>query len=306
MFGFSKERRPPIVPPDSLSGKPLITVVALMAFLASLAAGLVVMVADTAKDWQGDLRREITVRLKPQPQRDIETDIIRLTSMLAPLSSIESLRVISREETLQTLSPWLGQGLNPETLPLPRLMALKLRSDTNNQNSDINLINKVISSVPGASLDDHRSWASRLSTMADTVTLIGGVLFLVVLSATALTVIFATRAAMADNRGVVEVLHFIGARDSFIAREFERHFLKLGLIGACLGSIVAGTGLTAAKAAAQSARTSPAGHQIQVLFGNFDMTWHSLLAFIAVALTVASVTAITSRAVVHKTLKGFD
>jgi cell division transport system permease protein len=277
-----------------------------MAFLAALAAGLVVMVADTAKDWQTDIRREITVRIKPHPQRDIETDIIRLTSMLTPLSSIETLRVIPREETVRTLSPWLGQGLNPEALPLPRLMALKLRNEQTSQEADLNLIRKVIASVPGASLDDHRGWSNRLSSMADTVTWIGGVLFLVVLSATALTVIFATRAAMADNRGVVEVLHFIGARDSFIAREFERHFLKLGLIGACLGSVVAGTGLTAAKAAAQSARSSPAGYQIQALFGSFEMTWHSLLALVAVALTVASVTSITSRAVVHKTLRDFD
>jgi len=36
---------------------------------------------------------------------------------------------------------------------------------------------------------------------------------------------------MAGNRDVVEVLHFVGAHDSFIASEFQRHFMWLGLKG---------------------------------------------------------------------------
>ena len=56
-----------------------------------------------------------------------------------------------------------------------------------------------------------------------------------VLVATMLSVTFATRAAMATNRPVIEVLHFIGAKDSFIAGHFQRHFLRLGLKGGAIG-----------------------------------------------------------------------
>ena len=51
------------------------------------------------------------------------------------------------------------------------------------------------------------------------------------LAATVLSVIFATRGAMATNRPIVEVLHFIGAKSGFIAGQFQRHFLMLGLEG---------------------------------------------------------------------------
>src|SRR5262249_58561528 len=54
-------------------------------------------------------------------------------------------------------------------------------------------------------------------------------------AATVLSVAFATRAAIATNRPVIEVLHLIGAKDSFIAAHFQRHFLQLGLKGGLIG-----------------------------------------------------------------------
>ncbi len=58
-------------------------------------------------------------------------------------------------------------------------------------------------------------------------------------AATVLSVVFATRAAVATNRAVVEVLHFVGARDGFIAAQFQRHFLKVGTQGGLLGGLSA-------------------------------------------------------------------
>src|SRR5256885_9420003 len=89
--------------------------------------------------------------------------------------------------------------------------------------------------VAGASLDDHRAWIDRMRTMART-TIAGGIgLVILMLVATVLSVIFATRGAMATNRPIVEVLHFIGAKSGFIAGQFQRHFLMLGLQGGVIG-----------------------------------------------------------------------
>jgi cell division transport system permease protein len=41
---------------------------------------------------------------------------------------------------------------------------------------------------------------------------------------------------MASNREIVEVLHFVGATDRFIAREFEKHFLRLGVRAGLVGA----------------------------------------------------------------------
>jgi len=50
---------------------------------------------------------------------------------------------------------------------------------------------------------------------------------------------FATRGAMAGNREIIEVLHFVGAEDRYIARQFQTHFMRLGFRGAAIGGIAA-------------------------------------------------------------------
>ena len=69
---------------------------------------------------------------------------------------------------------------------------------------------------------------------AATVLIVG----LVTISA-AVTVVFTTRAGVAIHHEVIELLHQIGARDSYIARQFQSHAralaLKGGIIGGSLG-----------------------------------------------------------------------
>ena len=92
----------------------------------------------------------------------------------------------------------------------------------------------LVKDVPGASFDDHRTWVDRLVSMARSTVLIGMAVLGLVIAATVLTVIFATRGAMAGNEHIIEVLHFIGADQNFVARQFERHFFWTALKGAAL------------------------------------------------------------------------
>ena len=50
---------------------------------------------------------------------------------------------------------------------------------------------------------------------------IGVSIMALVFSAMVLTVVFATRGALAGSRDIVEVLHFVGAEASFVARQFH-------------------------------------------------------------------------------------
>jgi cell division transport system permease protein len=57
--------------------------------------------------------------------------------------------------------------------------------------------------------------------------------------AAAATVVFATRAAMGLHRETIEVMHFVGARDNYIARQFALRATLLGLEGAAIGVALA-------------------------------------------------------------------
>ena len=95
-------------------------------------------------------------------------------------------------------------------LPIPRLIAVRVAED-----ADLStLARRLKEEVPTASLDDHGEWLQRLSSMAEVMSGVGLVILGLVFAATALCVVFATRGAMAGNRIVIEVLHFVGAEDS--------------------------------------------------------------------------------------------
>ena len=138
----------------------------------------------------------------------------------------------SREESAKLLEPWLGSGLVLDDLPVPRVIVVKLASGAD---VDLAALRKaLVDKVPAASVDDHRGWIGRMRAIADFV-MLGGIIVLgLVIAVTILCVNFATRGAMAANRPVIEVLHFVGAQDRFIAGQFQRHFLWLGLKGGVL------------------------------------------------------------------------
>jgi cell division transport system permease protein len=148
--------------------------------------------------------------------------------------------------------------------------------------------------VRGASVDDHAVWASRLRTMARTMVVAGFAVVVLMLTAMVLSVVFATRAAMAGNRDVIEVLHFVGAEDRFIAAQFQRHFLKLGLVGGAIGGVAAIVVFLVAYFATRS-RGDALADQAQALFGGFSVGWSGHLGALAVVAAVAVATAVTSR-----------
>jgi cell division transport system permease protein len=122
--------------------------------------------------------------------------------------------------------------------------------------------------------------------------------------AAGLAVTFATRGAMAGNKEVVDILHFVGANDDFIAREFQRRFFKLGLRGSAAGAGAALVLTIILGLVTRSWRASPAGDQIEALFGSFSMSWRGYAVVVLIALVVAVITGIVSRLTVRRFLNG--
>jgi cell division transport system permease protein len=153
-----------------------------------------------------------------------------------------------------------------------------------------------------ASLDDHRQWRERLALMSRSVVALGVLVLVLVLAATALSVVFATRGAMSSNRDIVDVLHFVGAEDGFIAREFQHRFLVLGLEGGIYGGLAALVAFLSAGGVIRFLYGSAGEQQLALLFGSFAIGWTGLIGIVFTVCVVAAVTAVTSRWTVRRQL----
>ncbi len=294
----------PLVPAATVAGRALVTVVAIMTFLASLAAGAAVLVAGTSRDWQDAVAREMTVQLRPVPGRDMGADVARAAALARAAPGVASAEPLGEGEAAKLLEPWLGSGLDLGDLPIPRLIVLRLVPGAALDAAGLEAA--LDGAVPGASLDDHRAWQGRLSAMAGALVGIAAGVCALVLAALGLAVAFATRGVMAGNGEIIGVLHFVGAEDRFIAREFQRHFLRLGLRGAAVGGGLACAVFLLAGLLTGRLADSAGADQVEALFGTFALGPRGYAAIAAIALGAALATGWTSRAVVFRHLRALE
>jgi cell division transport system permease protein len=291
----------PIVPRATISARALIAIIAIMTFLASLTTGVVMLVRAAANEWQADVAREFTIQIRPVAGHDIEMEVVKAAVIARASAGIAEVRPYSKEETTRLLEPWLGSGLQIDDLPVPRLIVVRI---TPGAAPDLAQLRQTLAEqIPGVSLDDHRGFVDRMRAMTRAVVVLGIGVLLLVLAATVLSLAFATRAAIATNRPVIEVLHLIGAKDSFIARHFQQHFLRLGLEGGLIGSGSAIQLFALAELAGGWFGSGPAGEQLSALFGTASIGVPGYLAMLAQAGVIACVTAATSRYMVSRTIE---
>ncbi|GLK66435.1 cell division protein FtsX [Hansschlegelia plantiphila] len=297
-------RMGPIVPASSVSGNTLIMVIAIMTYLAALTVGAADLVRRTADDWARDVVRETTIQIRPAEGRDMDASVARAAEIGRSAAGVVDVRPYSKQETARLLEPWLGTGLSFDDLPIPRLVVLRLSGET--PFDAVALKEKLEREVPGATLDDHRRFLDRLVAMARTIVWLGVGVLALMLTATVLSVVFATRGAMAGNRDIVQVLHFVGARDGYIAGQFQRRFLRLGLKGGLAGGIAAFLTFMVAGFTAEQGVGSAAVDQMDALFGRFQVGASAYAGVVAIVLLIAALTSITSRVTVYRTLRAMN
>lgn len=291
----------PLVPSDVIAKRALVTVIAIMTFLAALTSGGVSVVANASRNWRSAVSSEMTIQVRPTPGKDLDALAKDATEIARTTRGIKAVDAYSPAESAALLQPWLGSDLDLADLPVPRLIVLTLDPDA--KVDVIGLRTALLDKVPGASLDDHGMWVARLATMARVTVLLGLGIFALVLAAMMLAVAFATRGAMAGANEVIEILHFVGAADSFISRQFQTHFLRLGLRGGAIGGGAAILFFVAVGRLATLGRTTASGEQIEALFGTFGLEIRGYVAILLIAAGIAVLTGIVSRVIVYRHLR---
>ncbi len=298
------KRDTPLVPASSIAGRALVIVIAIMTFLACLTAGGAILVASASQDWRGEISQEVTIQIKPTSGEDIDAQVAKAAEAARNARGVAEVRALSKQDSERLLEPWLGNGLDLAELPIPRLVVVRMQ---NRAAPDIAALRDALAAqAPGASLDDHRLWIARLDTMADAIVVFAALLFLLMISAMTMAIGFATRGAMAGNREIIEVLHFVGAADSYISRQFQNHFLRLGLKGGLIGGMLAAAFFTAASVLSTWWTDTVGGEEIGALFGAFTLGAIGYAAIFAVAIGIALLTAAMSRIIVFRHLRGLQ
>ena len=295
----SRSRPAPIVPERSVAGRTLVLLITIMTFLSGVTLGAVVLVQKSAIAWSSDVGREVTIQIRPVEGEVMESNLRTAVALAEQTPGVEAARALTLEESMKLLEPWLGTGIDLSAIEIPRLVVVQLSDPAE---ADIAKLQRDLAAVKGATLDTHAAWRQQLNVMAGTIVLSGLLVLALIVVATILAIIFATRGTMASNREIVDVLHFIGASNSFIAGEFQGRFLALGFRGGIIGGLAAILFFIAVGIAVSGMLPNEASQQLGVLFGRFSLGLDGILGIAAVVPVIAAVTAITSRLTVRRFL----
>ncbi len=218
-------------------------IVAVMVFLATLAMAGAFAVQNIIDRWDRDVSGTLTVQILPAagtPEESASQTDWRVEKALEVLRqdpAVEVAEAIPVKKLRALMEPWLGSTELAADLPMPRLIDVTLRSRVV---FDLEgLSERLTAEVPGASLDDHRLWLNKLIGLASALGNLAYAVLALVAAAAALAVVQATKSGLVLHRPAIEVLHLIGAQDDYIARQFARRAMALGLKGGVLGFILA-------------------------------------------------------------------
>jgi cell division transport system permease protein len=291
MLSLARQFRLDLPFQQDASGRFLPWIIALMVYLAAMGGVGLIWLSDTLRQWDASLASALTLQVPAdttQPRIDMALGALKQTK------GVVSARLLQPDETTKLLQPWLGNSVAIANLPLPHLIDVEI--DPRATIDYTTLRQQLDSIVPEAQLDNNRTWLGGVRAFA---LRIEGVITAGVIVVTALIVtiiVFTARIGLAIHRSVIELLHLLGARDDYIARQFQVHALSLGLRGGLIGG---------AAAALTVVILGPAGHMLELpvpitTYGLFD--WRVWLLLIVTGLVAGGVAMATARIVVLRQL----
>jgi cell division transport system permease protein len=161
------KRDMPLVPADSIAGRALVVVIAIMTFLACLTAGGAILIGEASQAWRGDVSRDVTIQIKPRAGEDADAVVAAAAEIASRAPGVADALAYSKAQSEAILAPWLGDGVDLGQLPIPRLIIVHMQAG---HRDDLEPLRAALAAgAPAASLDDHRLWLSRLDVMAGAI-----------------------------------------------------------------------------------------------------------------------------------------
>ncbi|HWT13419.1 MAG TPA: FtsX-like permease family protein [Allosphingosinicella sp.] len=218
-------------------------VIAIMMFLTVLAAAAGLGLAGAAARLDDQIGRRVTIQVVEANPRLREQQAEAAAAAIRPLPGVLAVRPVPQAEIEALLEPWIGAGGLESDLPVPALIDVDLAPEA--RGSLPRLRAAVAAVAPAARVDDNAQWLAPLASLIGALKWLAAGLVLLMVAATAATVVLAARAALDTHRATIEILHLMGATDVQVARLFQRRIALDALFGGLVGFIIAGAVLIA-------------------------------------------------------------
>ena len=208
--------------------------IAFMSLLAILSVAGFLLLKQVSDLFEYNSNDTMTIQV-PSGNSEKRTNkkITQIINILKETGGVIEVSLVPKVEVIQLLKPWLGSISGSQTLPLPQIIDIQIDRGSGITPEKISNVLTII--VPDITVDDHSIWLIGLVKTLQSAELTALFILLLIIFVIIGTVIFTTRTGMGIHKQTIEVLHFVGAHDDFIARQFAIRGLVVGLQGGLIG-----------------------------------------------------------------------
>ena len=218
--------------------------ISISVFLFAVTLAGVLAINSMLVNWNASILGSLTVQIVPvsnadrqKAQEEILKQEQRAVSLLEAMPEAKRVTPLNDGQLQSLLRPWLGDDVDINELPMPRLIDVKLKSG-----AEINfkqLAEKLATVAPQASLDNHKLWLNKLINFAAGLKVLALAVLLLVIGVTSGAIFYTTQTSLGLHKDVIEILHIMGAKDTYIAQQYAGRTAWLGLIGGIIGVVIA-------------------------------------------------------------------
>ena len=166
------------------------------------------------------------------------TKVLDILRSVAPASRVE---IVTKEEMQDLLRPWLGASDEIAQLPFPILIRI-FRTIEDKIDIDV-LKSQIVEIVPEAIINDKAEWLGNALQIVTRLLLFSwfvlGLALIIMLG----SVTMICKSVLAVHRRTIEIIHLMGAQDSYIAKQFQIYTFKMTIWGSILGCLSAAVAL---------------------------------------------------------------
>lgn len=200
----------------------LVLLIALMTYLLLLAATVSISLGQLSNKWISGLENTMTIEIPASDSSTKQSEVV--LEKILEIKGVKTARIVSKSDMSDMLSPWLGTDKSIlNDLPLPILLTVELEKKA--PPTIKNIQDTINSLAPSAIVDSHEAWLVDLLKLTNGLQLTALIVFGMILCVTGMVIAGAVRSRMAMHQRELELLHIIGANDSYISRQFIKYIL---------------------------------------------------------------------------------
>ena len=242
-LGISTKRQKYDLPLNKDKGNRFLSILmGLMTFLMILTLSASFVLSAMNARWSNGLEDKATIEIMAQDQNNapltqdrIDEQTVAAHDFLKAHPAVENSIIMDKADIIRLVSPWLGDNIGLDNVPLPGIISVQFKSDVIFSESDIE---SALSSVaPQARLDKHESWLNDVLSFTGAIRLAAVLMTVIITVTTIVAVGGAIQSRMAVYRDELELLHLMGASDGYICNQLQRYAFLTILKGAAVGMV---------------------------------------------------------------------